>query len=125
MARAYPCTRFYPRFLFQRRLQGPPQKWGQKKDRLVAEVCLLALNLAARAYHLERGTWPANLEALRPKYVDAVPLDAFTSHAFRYRATATGFQIYSVGPDGKDNGGDPIDWQSEPPQGDIVAGTRP
>lgn len=56
-----------------------------------------------RRAHDER--LPATLEALVPQFVDAVPLDPFTHQPVRYRQRASGYVVYSVGPDLKDDGG--------------------
>jgi len=40
-----------------------------------------------------------------PKYLPAVPDDPFDNGAMKYRQTDAGYTIYSVGPDGDDDGG--------------------
>lgn len=56
-----------------------------------------------RRAHDER--LPATLEVLVPQFVDAVPLDPFTEQPVRYRQRGSGYVVYSVGPDLKDDGG--------------------
>jgi len=63
-----------------------------------------------------------------PSYLKKVPDDPFGLHApLRYKKTITGYLLYSIGPDDKDNGGKPIfntkDKYSVGPEsiGDIVA----
>ena len=51
------------------------------------------------------GRLPARLEELVPGYCKAVPADLFDGKPLRYRTFGTGYVIYSVGPDGKDDGG--------------------
>ena len=73
------------------------------------ENALLMTMLALRAYRLEHGTYPVALAALTPVYLKAVPDDPFAlSGPLRYKNTAGGYLLYSVGPDGKDDGGKPI-----------------
>ncbi len=70
---------------------------------------LLLTLLALRAYRLEHGAYPAALSALAPGYLKAVPDDPFAlSGPLRYRLAGAKFVLYSVGPDGNDDGGKPI-----------------
>jgi hypothetical protein len=48
---------------------------------------------------------PATLEALVPQYLESIPEDPLTGQPLRYRATADAYTVYSVGPDGDDDGG--------------------
>jgi hypothetical protein len=66
--------------------------------------CLQVL-LALERHRRAKGAWPAKLEALTPTLLKAVPLDPFDGKPLRYRATADGVIVYSVGPDGSDDGG--------------------
>jgi len=67
---------------------------------------LLLVALALQAYHAEHGVYPATLTVLTPGYLSAIPADPFAlSGPFRYRRTSSGYALYSVGPDGKDDGG--------------------
>jgi len=62
--------------------------------------------LALRAYRLDHGTDPPTLSALVPRYLQAVPADPFAlSGPLRFKRTAAKPLLYSVGPDGKDDGG--------------------
>jgi hypothetical protein len=97
----------------------------------VTQNALLLVSLALQAYHAEHGDYPETLAALSPAYLQAVPDDPFALHApFRYQRTATGYLLYSIGPDGKDNGGTPCPESQKPEDnylgtesiGDIVAG---
>jgi type II secretory pathway pseudopilin PulG len=67
---------------------------------------LLLVTLALRAYRLDHGAYPPTLAALAPRYLHAVPTDPFAlSGPLRYKRTGTSYVLYSVGPDGKDDGG--------------------
>lgn len=64
--------------------------------------------LAIRAYQLEHGQRPATLGSLVPEYLVSLPQDPFTDgRPIGYRAGGEGFGVYSVGPDGHDDGGRP------------------
>ncbi len=70
---------------------------------------LLQAALALRACKLEHGSYPASLASLVPSYLPDVPYDPFAPKGpLRYRRQGSGYRLYSVGPDGRDNGGQPI-----------------
>ncbi len=64
--------------------------------------------IALKRYQLKRGNYPANLNSLVPEFLASVPLDPVDGQPLRYRPNTDGtFLLYSVGEDGKDDGGDP------------------
>jgi len=75
---------------------------------------LLTCALALRAYQARHGAYPADLAALvSDGLLTRVPADPFAptkDSPFHYQQKADGtFLLYSVGPDGIDNGGAPVD----------------
>ena len=62
--------------------------------------------LAAERFRLARGRWPETLDELVPAYLDAVPEDPFDGKPLRYRRRPDGFTVYSIGENGRDDGGD-------------------
>ncbi len=67
--------------------------------------CLAAI--ALKRHLLRHGNYPASLTALVPEFLSAVPVDYLDGKPIKYRLNADGgFTLYSVGDDGKDNGGD-------------------
>lgn len=70
-----------------------------------ARLRMLTCSLAIRLYELEHGAPPSELSELTPDFLDDLPLDPFNGEPFVYRRSDKGFQIYSVGPDGRDDGG--------------------
>jgi hypothetical protein len=63
--------------------------------------------IAIYRYRIQRGVLPADLSGLLPKYLSVLPRDDMDGKALRYRMQPDGgFVLYSVGLDGKDNGGD-------------------
>lgn len=76
-----------------------------KHDRIAARLRLLTVELALRCYRSEKGHGPAQLEQLVPPYLSRVPLDPFSGRPLIYRASGTNWLLYSVGPDGVDDGG--------------------
>lgn len=86
---------------------------------------LLATAFALQAFKRERGQFPRSLAELSPKYLQAVPLDPFApDSALRYRRKGSSFTLYSIGPDGVDNGGKPIEGRGigVGSRGDMVVG---
>ncbi|GAB4148108.1 MAG: hypothetical protein Tsb009_21700 [Planctomycetaceae bacterium] len=61
--------------------------------------------LALAAYRAEHKNYPAQLTSLTLKYLKVIPLDRFTGEPLKYRRTKKGFLLYSVGANGKDDGG--------------------
>lgn len=72
---------------------------------LHAQLRCATAALAAERYRLAKGKWPDALDALVPAYLPAVPKDPYTGEAIRLRRVEDGLIIYSVGQDGKDDGG--------------------
>jgi hypothetical protein len=67
-------------------------------------VCAIAL----KRYKLKHNRVPPSLESLGADYLPVVPHDCMNALPLRYQANADGtFSLYSVGVDGRDNGGDP------------------
>jgi hypothetical protein len=64
--------------------------------------------IALKRYQLQHGQFPVELDELVPDFLTAVPIDLMSGEPLRYRRHADGsFTLYSVGEDGKDDGGDP------------------
>ena len=70
---------------------------------------MLMMRLALHAYQLENGAYPPKLNVLVPNYVNAIPADPFGGgEALRYKISGKTYVLWSIGPDGKDDGGTPI-----------------
>lgn len=78
---------------------------------------LLQSALELRAQKLERGAYPATF---------ATPLDPFSPDGkpLVYRPTKDAYVLYSVGPDGKDNGASPIQTIEERPEANMKVVTE-
>jgi hypothetical protein len=77
----------------------------------------LYVAFALAAYRLDTGRYPAKLEELAPKYLAEVPGDLFSGQALVYRPAENGYLFYSVGVNGKDDGGRQAD--DDPPGDDV------
>jgi hypothetical protein len=75
------------------------------EDRGTMKFEVTRLAFAVAAYRADRGAYPARLADLSPAYVAQVPKDIFNASELHYRQEADGFLLYSVGPNGKDDGG--------------------
>jgi hypothetical protein len=64
-----------------------------------------AAALAAERYRRAHGDWPQSLDQLVPDYLAAVPTDPFSGNPLLFIRRANGVIVYSVGEDGKDDGG--------------------
>jgi hypothetical protein len=82
-----------------------------------AKRWLLICEVALQGHRAEHGEFPDDLADLVPGYLSAVPKDPFSNKPFIYRRQPTGYLLYSVGPDGKDDGGRPFDYNTD--RGDI------
>ena len=78
--------------------------------------------LALERHYLVHGSYPNSLAALVPDYLKALPRDPWTGEPMRYRRLDTEgpkYVLYSVGPDAKDDGGQPdagyIGWRNRNP----------
>jgi hypothetical protein len=82
----------------------------------------LHLAFALAAYHRDHGRYPAELDELAPKYLEKVPDDLFSSEPLIYRLEDKGYLLYSVGPNGTDEGGRGYD---DAPRGDDLGVRMP
>lgn len=80
--------------------------WRNIVSRVAAETELTRVAFALREFRIDRGVYPATLAELTPKYIAAVPKDIFAKDAeLRYRREGDGYCVYSVGINGRDDGG--------------------
>ncbi len=69
---------------------------------------IVITSIALKRYQLKHGNYPATLASLVPEFLPAVPLDPVDGKPLHYHPNADGtFLLYSVGPNGKDDGGNP------------------
>jgi hypothetical protein len=116
--RQYPNPILWVRALWD--LRGSRQLALEKHKRIMAYNRLLATELALRCYCSEKACGaPPRLQALVPEYLARVPEDPFSGQPLLYRPHGTNWLLYSVGPDGVDNGGRPGRYASSRP-GDMV-----
>ena len=88
------------------RLLPPVRGFAQLTAEAHAELQCAKAALAAERYRLQHGQLPTSLAELVPDYLEAVPIDPFSSQPMLLIATECGITIYSVGVNQADDGGD-------------------
>jgi hypothetical protein len=62
--------------------------------------------IALKRYQLKYGNYPPDLKSLVPEFVSTIPIDPVDGQPLRFRLSADeSFLLYSIGPNGKDDGG--------------------
>jgi hypothetical protein len=92
--------------------------------RVHTSLALLETALAVQAYRQEHGRYPERLAVISRRWLPNTPLDAW-GQPIRYRLQASEPQIYSLGPDAKDDGARPIEFRNlqATSTGDLVWGS--
>lgn len=92
--------------------------------RVHTSLALLETALAVQMHRQEQGRLPSNLAQVSRRWLPKTPLDAW-GQPVRYRLQDGEPKIYSLGPDGKDDGARPIEFRrlEAASSGDIVWGT--
>jgi hypothetical protein len=80
-------------------------KFNDANRRKVATMRCLRVLVALERHRQAKGKFPEKVEELTPKILSAIPLDPFDGKPLRYRVAGGVALVYSVGPDGKDDGG--------------------
>jgi hypothetical protein len=86
-------------------LAGIPDSYEQQERGFALYTRMLALELAIQLFERDYDRLPTSLEELVPMYLAQLPNDPFVEAPFKYQFQAAGYLLYSVGPDGIDNGG--------------------
>jgi len=101
-------------------LSGP---WGEfsSQARHESRLDLTRIGLLIEHYRTEYGSCPASLDLIAPWLGGEVPVDVFSGEPYRYESSGDTFLLYSVGRNGRDDGGiskrhsskDDIVWRGE------------
>jgi hypothetical protein len=86
-------------------LAGPFRGMVERGARETGRLRAAAAGVAAMRFRKAEGRWPRSLEELAPKWLRETPMDPFTGKPLPYRVDEEGVVVYSVGVDGKDDGG--------------------
>jgi hypothetical protein len=93
------------RHIFTGLLAPAVDKVNESGLRIRGELLATAVGIACERYRLRTGAWPATLDDLPKDILAAIPNDPFTGRRIAFKRLADGIVVYSVGPDGKDDGG--------------------
>lgn len=88
------------------------------QDRLQQNFDNLQITLSLFAARAKSGEFAEQLGDLVPTYEEAIPIDLFSGGPLKYRRTADGFELYSVGRNETDDGGRTFD--DKEPGDDLV-----
>lgn len=95
------------------------------EDRRDAQFDLTRIAVALAAYRAEHGRHPVSLAELVPKHIAAIPDDLFRETPqvpiYRRNDDGSGYVLYSVGPNGKDDDARTI--EDDPAGDDLVIRT--
>ena len=72
-----------------------------------AQQGLARTALAMHLFRAQARRFPERLEELVPEHMERVPVDPFDGEPLRLRLLPRGWRLYSVGPDRRDDGGEP------------------
>ena len=78
---------------------------SRAEDRWAMRADITKLGFALAIYRADRGSYPAKLAELVPKYAAEIPKDIFNDRELHYKPDGDGYLLYSVGPNGIDDGG--------------------
>jgi hypothetical protein len=93
------------------KLQNPADRSEQAQRNLQLVFALVA-------YRRDHGSYPGKLDELSPNYLAKIPDDLFSGKPLVYRLEGKGILLYSVGPNGVDEGGRGPD---DDPRGDDLS----
>ena len=83
-----------------------------------AERRLALTAVAVCRFRAARGRLPSALAELSPEFLTVIPRDPFDGRPLRMKKTGESLVLYSIGEDGKDDGGIPWNWEKQ--AGDIT-----
>lgn len=84
---------------------GALDHFARVDQRVKSLMDLARTAIAIERYRLAKGELPERLRELVPEYLEEVPIDPFDGKTIKYRRMEPGYVLYSVGMDGKDDGG--------------------
>jgi hypothetical protein len=111
-----------PRNFLVRRLLPSLGKASQRAQRAITLARLGTVACALERHHRAHGRYPESLLDLGPATLKSLPDDWMSGQPFHYLRTDSGrFELWSVGPDGKDDGGI---YRTRNPKNNSVSETR-
>lgn len=80
-------------------------RWAHGFHRNQAWLRCAVAALASERFRLAHGSWPDSISGLVPEFLSETPIDPFDGQPLRLRHLKDSLVIYSIGPDGNDDGG--------------------
>jgi hypothetical protein len=81
--------------------------WVERAVTTETQRRIVVTAIALKRFERRHGRIPAGLSELTPQFLKALPIDPMDGHPLRFRSTGgRSYLLYSVGIDGKDDGGD-------------------
>jgi hypothetical protein len=93
------------RTLFTRLMLPSCGIYAKADARAKAKLKTAATGIACERFRRANGRWPRDLTEVPKDTLPVVPLDPYDGQPLRFRRTPAGIVIYSIGPDGTDDGG--------------------
>jgi hypothetical protein len=75
------------------------------EDRSNSVLAMTQLSAALAVYRTNHDAYPEKIDALVPAVISKLPVDSYNGKPFVYKRLANGYLIYTVGSNGKDDGG--------------------
>lgn len=96
---------------------GQGLSYAVRRTIQIETACRIVVTaVALKRYQLKHGRLPAKLAELTPEFLASAPIDPMDGKPLHYRQNSDGtFLLYSVGDDGRDDGGDPTNTASGSP----------
>jgi len=88
------------------------ETYARMEASVSAKAQLTDFAFALAEYHNDHAVYPHNLAELSPKYLSQVPKDPCSDREYRYQPRENGYLLYSIGLNGKDDGG--ASWADDP-----------
>ncbi len=104
-------------FIFSGLLLPAVGKASMREAEIFARIRSATTALALERFRLANGALPKELSELVPRFLSHVPGDPFDGRPLRYKLLPKGYVVYSVGPDGRDDGGKELPAKNSGPGG--------
>ncbi len=93
-------------YIMSRILLPPSSGMITREEMLTARLAVLQTIIGVERYRIRHsGALPASAQQLVPGCLSSLPLDPFDGKPIRFKPLARGYTVYSVGPNGTDDGG--------------------
>jgi len=113
---------FRPYMMFVRMLFPATARAQQKFAYAQTSVDEAAVACAIERYRMKNAHLPDSLDAMAPQFIKAIPRDVISGEPLKYRRADSGYVLYSVGWNEKDDGGTVVMTTGKTPVVDVLKG---